>query len=108
MRLVLATLKGVLFWSYERGTWQYDLMCVLILAFVFLGPNSVFHRRHTAPASNLTFVAREEVKPEDDSDLERKIAEHLSKKCGCEVKVSHIEPLMDRSGNLKGYQVTLK
>jgi hypothetical protein len=35
-------LKRTLFWSYDRGTWQYDVMCVLILAFIFLIPARAF------------------------------------------------------------------
>ena len=35
-------LKRVLFWSYSRGTRQYDVMVVLILAFIFLVPASAF------------------------------------------------------------------
>jgi hypothetical protein len=27
-----------LFWTYERATWQYDLMVVAILAFIWLTP----------------------------------------------------------------------
>ena len=27
-----------LFWTYERATWQYDLMVIAILAFVWLTP----------------------------------------------------------------------
>ena len=27
-----------LFWTYERATWQYDLMVLAILAFVWLVP----------------------------------------------------------------------
>lgn len=30
-------------WSYERGTWQYDLIVALILAFVFFTPPSIFN-----------------------------------------------------------------
>jgi hypothetical protein len=30
------------FWSYERGSWQYDVAVILILAFVF-SPKSWFH-----------------------------------------------------------------
>ncbi len=41
---LLAALKNVLLWSYERGTWQYDVLCLLILAFIFLTPNSWFNR----------------------------------------------------------------
>lgn len=32
----------VLFWTYERGTLQYDLMVLAILAFIFLTPMGVF------------------------------------------------------------------
>lgn len=31
-------MKRIIFWDYERGTWQYDLMCLLIVAFIFLSP----------------------------------------------------------------------
>ncbi len=38
-----ATLPGrvlwyAFFWTYERATWQYDLMVLAILAFVWLTP----------------------------------------------------------------------
>jgi hypothetical protein len=29
---------NALFWTYERATWQYDLMVVVILAFIWLTP----------------------------------------------------------------------
>ncbi|HZC66314.1 MAG TPA: hypothetical protein VE545_07055 [Candidatus Dormibacteraeota bacterium] len=32
------------FWTYERGTWQYDVAVVLILIFVFL-PRPWFHEQ---------------------------------------------------------------
>jgi len=44
VNVVLSTLKKILFWSYDRGTWQYDVLCVLILAFILLAPNRVFNR----------------------------------------------------------------
>lgn len=42
MSPIWRTLKSVFFWSYGRSTWQYDLLCVLILVFVFLTPKSWF------------------------------------------------------------------
>jgi hypothetical protein len=36
-------LARTLFWSYERGTWQYDIAVVVILVFVLLTPRSWFH-----------------------------------------------------------------
>lgn len=38
----MLTLKKLLFWSYGRSTWQYDILCALILAFIFLTPQSWF------------------------------------------------------------------
>lgn len=34
--------KKILLWSYERGTWQYDVFCLLIVAFIFLTPKIWF------------------------------------------------------------------
>jgi hypothetical protein len=37
-----ATIRNILVWTYERGTLQYDIICALILAFIFLVPRSCF------------------------------------------------------------------
>ena len=50
MKLILITLKKTLFWSYERSSWQYDVLCVLILAFIFFTPNYLFHKDTTTTA----------------------------------------------------------
>jgi hypothetical protein len=43
----MASPKGIIsrifFWSYERGTWQYDLAVVAIVLFVLLTPPRWFH-----------------------------------------------------------------
>lgn len=31
---------NALFWTYERATWQYDLMVIAILAFIWFTPPS--------------------------------------------------------------------
>jgi len=36
-------LSKTFFWSYERGTWQYDVAVVLILIFVLVTPSAWFH-----------------------------------------------------------------
>jgi len=43
MRRFGRALGRVLFWSYDRMTWQYDVMVALILAFLFLTPRHWFH-----------------------------------------------------------------
>jgi hypothetical protein len=34
--------RNIFFWTYSRGTIPYDLLCGLILAFVFFVPRSCF------------------------------------------------------------------
>jgi hypothetical protein len=105
--IVLRTLKKILFWSYDRGTWQYDIMCVLILAFVFFAPNASFRNREasagTQHPAKPVFVQNSELATTGPASLERDIANHLSEKYGYQVTVSRIEPMLDSAGNLRGY-----
>ncbi len=38
-------MKNFILWNYERGTWQYDAFCLLIIAFIFLTPKAWFEKR---------------------------------------------------------------
>lgn len=42
MNYIFRIVKKLFFWGYARNTWQYDVLCVLILAFIFLTPQSWF------------------------------------------------------------------
>ena len=82
MKIIFATMKKILFWCYDRGTWQYDLLCVLILAFIFLAPNWIFNttgrstpdhavpthqviKGTSQPASSLESAGEKETAPPD-------------------------------------------
>jgi hypothetical protein len=43
-------IKNIIQWNYERGTWPYDIFCLLIVAFIFLTPKAWFDKRE-APAT---------------------------------------------------------
>jgi hypothetical protein len=42
MKSILSIIKKAFLWSYPRNTWQWDVLCVLILIFIFLTPKSWF------------------------------------------------------------------
>jgi hypothetical protein len=95
MKIILSTLKKILFWSYERGSWQYDVMCVLILAFIFLSPNSMFQKRSPA----LPVVVRAaEIGPIDPNNLEQTLQLFLER-TGHPLRISRIEKTEDSSGD---------
>ena len=45
MRKVWRGVVRTLFWSYERGSWPYDVMVVVIVLFVLVTPRKWFHDR---------------------------------------------------------------
>src|SRR3982074_942993 len=58
MSFVSNTTKKIAFWTYPRTSWQWDVLCVLILVFIFLTPkswfeNSEYQRTHLAQTTIL-------------------------------------------------------
>jgi len=45
MRTLWRALLRTVFWSFERGTWPYDVAVAVIVVFVLLSPRSWFHDR---------------------------------------------------------------
>ncbi|MBK9314094.1 MAG: hypothetical protein IPM55_07605 [Acidobacteria bacterium] len=45
MNSFLTGIRNILLWSYARGSWQYDLLCMLIILAVFLVPSRYFGDR---------------------------------------------------------------
>lgn len=43
MRTIWRIFVRTVFWSFERGTWPYDLAVAVIVIFVLLSPRSWFH-----------------------------------------------------------------
>ncbi|MCG3163586.1 MAG: hypothetical protein JMDDDDMK_05025 [Acidobacteria bacterium] len=52
MKSVLVGIKNVLLWSYARGTWQYDALCLGIVLAVFLVPSKYFGDRDRTRQAN--------------------------------------------------------
>ncbi len=109
MGFVLETARKAAFWTYPRTSWQWDVLCVLILIFIFLTPkgwfeNSAFQRTHMGP----TTVAI----PVDvvGSQLDRAEIERRAKlKAGrTEAIVSDPRPLRDAAGKLVAYEVDIR
>jgi hypothetical protein len=104
MGMIVSALKKFLFWSYDRGSWQYDVLCALILAFIFFGPNSVFHSADGANAAPV-FVKIEDVGLLEPGSYNQAISDFYLRKYNRKVKATNIEPMLDSDGNLKGYLV---
>jgi hypothetical protein len=62
MKSLLVGIKNVLLWSYGRGTWQYDALCLMIVLTVFLVPSSYFGDRDRAKQQSANKIEGAEAK----------------------------------------------
>lgn len=132
MTSIFVGIKNVLLWSYERGTWQYDLLCLLIISVVFLLPGKFFGDRDRLPvktvranqapqfASNPGETVREIAVSDLQAFLQKQnrpelmlnspkeaIVLYFRDQLKEDVTVSNIEPFMNPQGRV-GYRVWIK
>ncbi len=112
-------IKSFIFWSYERGTIQYDVMVTLILIFVFFSPRWInFNDRpvernpHSSgvvvyPDGNGEFIYQVEgntVQGGDDFSIRSGLLRIIEPISGG-VSIKRYEALKDKKGNVVGYRV---
>jgi len=109
MGFIAETAKKAVFWTYPRTSWQWDVLCVLILVFIFLTPkgwfeNSAFQRTHI---SQTTIVMNTDVVGAqlDKAEIERRVRQ-LPGRTGAQL--SAIRPLYDPTKRLIGYEVDIR
>jgi len=132
MKSVFVGIKNILLWSYDRGTWQYDLLCLLIIGTIFLLPGRFFGDRDrvavkSARANQNSFSTAKrdgiihEVTVSDLQDFlqrQNKLESMLNEPRGVivlylgdqlkrNVVVTEMEPFMDPQGRV-GYRVWIK
>jgi hypothetical protein len=56
MRSLWRGIVNTIFWSYERGSWPYDLMVILIVIFVLLTPRAWFRDQPQAATLSSTSI----------------------------------------------------
>lgn len=121
---VKLVVSRTIFWSYERGSWQYDIICAVILAFIFLTPRAWFQDRPTLQLTDLRHIQgvveighgknwqsyqidsrlAESVSPGKPEDGVREILERRLKK---PVSLQSVEPIRDKNNVILGYTVVV-
>jgi hypothetical protein len=108
MGIVSSTLRKIVFWNYPRTSWQWDVLCVLILVFIFLTPKSWFANTYTPPQTAHTIVVleAEAFGPQPvNAEIERRAKEVAQRPDAQDVK---IRPQTDSSGKIKRYEVDIR
>lgn len=106
MGFISDTAKKIAFWNYSRTSWQWDVLCVLILAFIFLTPKSWFVS-HPPMQTVHVLVADLTDKRGDKAEIGRRAKELSLRPNG---EVVDIRPRTDTndSGKVIAYEVDIK
>ena len=68
-------LKKIILWRYERGTWQYDVFCLLIIAFIFITPKVWFDRREKLATQTSRLIVKAKDLSPVESEREKRVKE---------------------------------
>ena len=109
MGFVTDTAKKAALWTYPRTSWQWDVLCVLILVFIFLTPrgwfeNKAYQRTHMGQTSTV-------VKPDivgtqlDRAEIERRARQRTGRS---EAQVIEVREIQDNIGRLIAYEVDIR
>jgi hypothetical protein len=121
-------LSRTFFWSYDRGTWQYDLAVILILVFVLLTPRNWFQDQPqvglpavrdqvqllSAIGNRQTYrvdariLAPPAKTPALENDLHNALQKSLPDLNNGRFSIAKIEAVRDEQGTVIAYQVEIK
>ena len=123
-------LARTFFWSYERGTWQYDLAVIAILIFVLLTPRSWFNDQPQVgvPAGpeqvqlvveseqghrqvyrvDARVLAPPEQTPALQNDLHNALQKAVPDLRNRRFSITKIEPERDDKGTVSAYEVEIR
>ena len=122
MSAILRTIRNYVFWSYERGTFHYDIIVVLIVLFVLFSPRVINYNDkpvERVPHQTGVIVAPDGAggfiyqvpaaavpgsSPEDVQTALLRVIEPIAG----EVTIDRYEAVRDRAGKVESYKVWVR
>ncbi len=68
-------IRNFILWNHERGTWQYDAFCLLIIAFIFLTPKAWFEKRERLATQTARLIVKAQDFSLEKNELEKRVRE---------------------------------
>ena len=110
---MLNTLQRLFFWNYARSSWQWDILCVVILIFIFLTPKGWFQNgerqtqlAHQSPTAQTLLVGSEVVeKARDKGELEQRLKTFTGR---ADLQVVGVHKIAGPDGKTTGYEIDIR
>ena len=111
---MLSGLKRLILWDYERGVWQYDVICGVIFFFVVLTPRQWFRDQPRIPhasqiyslpshGESVFWIETELVSSFPENQQLDQLGKVLTARTGKTQRLIRIEPILDSEKEIKGY-----
>ena len=115
-------LKSYIWWTYERGSFHYDIMVTLILIFVFLSPRVITFNDKPAlrspHASDVVVtpdaqgglqyqISASAITPGDDASVRDQLL-HIIQSISGDVSIVNYDGVRDGKGQVQTYRVWVK
>jgi len=120
MTSALKTFKNFFWWNHDRGSWQYDVMVTLILAFIFLAPLKInFNDKPIERAPHPTrvvlipdgaggYIYEVDASAVNGQDPIEPALRRVIEPIAGEVEVMKYEPVRNASGRVTAYKVWIQ
>ena len=105
MGLLSSTVRKIVFWTYPRTSWQWDVLCLLILVFIFLTPKGWFANSEFRRPRTVVFSADVVGSQVDRDGIERRAKEVAARPEG---RVTAVRERRDADGKLVAYEVDIR
>ena len=106
-------LRKLFFWNYARNTWQWDVLCVVILVFIFLTPKSWFenserrsHLAHQNPTASIVLIGPELIENAEDKGRIGQAVRTITGRN--DVQVLDVRRVVDKDGKTRCYEVDIR
>ena len=110
MGFISSTIKKIVLWNYPRTSWQWDVLCVLILVFIFLTPkswfaNTSYRQEPHKEAHTIVILNAEDFGPQPlKSEIEQRAKEVAHRPDAHQVTIRPQE----EGGKIKRYEVDIR
>lgn len=69
------SIKNIIRWRYERGSWQWDILCIVILIFIFATPKGWFDKKEKLATQTARLIVKADDFSTDKAVLENRVKE---------------------------------
>jgi hypothetical protein len=108
----MGNLSRYILWDFPRASWQYDVIVVMILAFIFITPREIFRDQPKAAnvvmlppeqGAGLYWIAPQLLNGVPEVGRVPKAADLVRGQYKRSMHVTRVEPLMDAEMEVTGY-----